>query len=363
MAKKDYYDILGVSKNATEEEIKKAYRKLAHQYHPDKTGGSADKFKEISEAYQVLSHKERRNFYDRTGFAGGDHNPWRQGGDPFAGMGDMGGMGNINFDFGGFGSEDFSSIFEGIFGGMASAPRGVKRKGADMEIMIDITLEEAVSGIVAPISLKTFKTCVSCDGKGHHSAKGFVKCKACGGVGSVKEVQRTILGSFSKVSTCRECDGEGQTPLDSCKECGGKGRVRGIREIKIDIHPGVIDGQIIKIKDAGEAGEKGASSGDLYVRIKVLPHKTFSRRGDDLIIFKDIKFSDILLQNKIFVITIRGKQVEVPVVPGESIRKEIRIKGEGATPRGDLIVLLNLLIPKRLDSKIKKMLEDFRGEW
>jgi len=363
MIKKDYYDILGVSKNATEEEIKKAYRKLAHQYHPDKTGGSADKFKEISEAYQVLSNKDKRSYYDRTGFAGDPGSSWQGGGDPFAHMGNMGGMGGINFDFGGFDAGDFSSIFEGIFGGMASTPRETKRKGADMEVVINITLEEAVLGITMPISLKTFKTCIKCKGQGHHQEKGFVKCKACGGVGRVKETQRTILGSFSRVSVCKECDGRGETPLDSCKECGGKGRVKGTKEVKIDIHPGVADGQIIKIKDAGEAGEKGAPSGVLYVLIKVLPHKIFSRKGDDLILFKNVKFSDVLLQNKIFVTTIRGKQVEVPIIPGESIRKEIRIKGEGVSSKGDLVVMLNLLIPKNLDAKTKKTLEDLKGEW
>jgi len=361
MTKKDYYDVLGVQRSATEEEIKKAYRTLAHQYHPDKTGGSADKFKEISEAYQVLSNKEKRSYYDKIGHANFDNN-WQQG-NPFSGMGDMGGMPGVNFDFGGFDMGDFSSIFEGIFGGATNAPRRVRRKGADLETVIEITLEEVVKGVTIPITLKIFKICEECEGKGYYPAKGFSKCRTCSGTGNVRETQRTILGSFSRVSTCRDCDGAGEVPLDPCKICSASGRIRGDKNIKIDIHAGVMDGQIIKIKGAGDAGEKGAEAGDLYVHIRVLPHKIFSRQGDDLIIYKEIKFSDILLQNKIFVTTIRGTQVEIPITPGENIRKEIRIKGEGVTPKGNLIVLLNLRIPRKIDAKTKKILEDLKGEW
>jgi len=354
--KKDYYDILGVQKNATEEEIKKAYRKLAHQYHPDKTGGDSDKFKEISEAYQVLSDKNKRVAYDRFGSAEG----FGGSGNPFAGMG---GVNGVNFDFGGIDMGDLSSIFEGIFGGMADVVRPVRRKGSDTEIFAEITLEDAVKGISMPIVLKTFVKCEACSGKGHDPAKGFSKCRACGGSGSVRETKKTILGSFSRVSVCKDCDGTGEIPVSPCKECSGKGRIKGEREISVDIHPGVLDGQIIKIKGMGEAGEKGADSGDLYVRVKVLPHKAFTRNGDDLVTFKEVKFSDILLGKKITIRTIRGKEVEISAAPGESVRKEIRVKGEGATPRGDLIVFLDLQIPKKLDSKTRKILEESDGEW
>lgn len=353
--KKDYYDILGVQKTATEEEIKKAYRKLAHEYHPDKAGGNAEKFKEISEAYQILSDKEKRSHYDRFGSASGD---------PFAGMGGMNGMNGVNFDFSGFDMGDLSSIFEGIFGGMAGATnRPVRRKGADAEIIVEIRLEDAVRGIKTPIVLKTFVNCSACKSKGHDPKKGFSKCRVCGGTGSVRETKKTIFGAFSRVSVCKDCDGTGEIPVSLCKECGGKGRIRGERKIDVDIHPGVMDGQIIKIKGMGEAGEKGAESGDLYIRVKVLPHKAFVRRGDDLITFKEVKFSDILLGKKITVMTIRGNEVEISPVPGESLRKEIRIKGEGATIRGDLVVLLDLQTPKKLDAKTKKILEDLEGGW
>ncbi|MFA4999537.1 MAG: DnaJ C-terminal domain-containing protein [Parcubacteria group bacterium] len=351
--KKDYYEVLGVQKNATEEEIKKAYRRLAHEYHPDKSGGNADKFKEISEAYQVLSDKEKRNNYDRFGSATGE-------GNPFSGMG---GMNGVNFDFSNFDMGDIGSIFEGIFGGMGGFTPKTRRGGSDVEIALKITLEEAVRGVKMPITFKTFVSCGKCNGKGHDPEKGFSKCSNCGGTGSVRETKQTIFGAFSKISTCRECDGLGEIPVSPCSGCGGRGRVKGERKTDILIHPGVMDGQIIKIKGMGEAGERGANAGDLYVRIKILPHKTFKRIGDDLITVKEVKFSDILLGVKIKVTTILGKEVEIKTVSGESFRKEIRIRGEGATERGDLIVLLDLKIPEKSDAKTKKILEDLKDEW
>jgi len=356
--KNDYYDILGVQKSATEEEIKKAYRRLAHECHPDKKGGDAEKFKEINEAYQTLSDKEKRARYDRFGSANWQNNP-------FAGMNGMNGMNGVNFDFNGFDMGDISSIFEGIFGGMGGggSTRPMKRKGADTEAVVEIKLEEAVNGIKIPITLKTLVSCDACEGKGHNPEKGFSKCRACGGSGNVRETKRTILGAFSKVSTCRECDGTGEVPISPCKECGGKGRVKGERKIKVEIHQGVADGQIIKIKGMGEAGEKGADPGDLYVRIRIIPHKSFLRRGDDLVTFKKVKFSDILLNKRITVESIRGKELEISITPGKSIREEIRGKGEGATSKGDLIVFLDIQTPKKLDAKAKKILEDLGGEW
>jgi len=275
----------------------------------------------------------------------------------------MGDMRGANFDFSSFDMGDLSGIFEGIFGDMAGVARPTQRKGSDMEAVVEITLEKAVSGVKIPIILKTLISCDACKGKGHDPKKGFTKCRPCGGSGGIKETKRTILGSFSRVSVCKDCDGVGETPISSCKECGGKGRIKGERKTEVDIHPGVIDGQIIKIKGMSEAGEKGAEAGDLYVRVRVLPHKVFVRHGDDLIISKEIKFSDIIFNNPISVQTIRGKEIQISPVPGESIRKEIKIRGEGATSRGDLVVILDLRIPKKIDSKTKKALEDFKNEW
>jgi molecular chaperone DnaJ len=355
--KKNYYDILGVSKSASDEEIKKAYRKLAHKYHPDKPSGDTDKFKEISEAYQVLSDKSKRSQYDQFGstFEG-------SGGNPFGGFG----SGGVNFDFNNVDFGDLGNIFEGIFGGMAGgagARRPIRRRGSDIEAFVKISLEDAVKGVTTPVSFKTFVTCSECGGKGADISKGFSKCHACNGSGEVRETKRTILGSFTKISVCKECKGTGEIPKSPCKKCNASGRVKGERRVDININPGVMDGQIIKIKGMGEAGENGADTGDLYVRIKILPHKKFIRKGDDLIMLKEVKFSDIVLGEKITAETIRGKDVELEILPGESIRKEIRVKGEGATSRGDLVVLLDVKIPQKLSVKAKKALEELRGEW
>jgi molecular chaperone DnaJ len=350
---KDYYSVLGVEKTASDEDIKKAYRKLAHRYHPDKPGGDSDKFKEISEAYQILSDRSKRTQYDRFGnvFEGGAAGA----GNPF------GGFGNVNFDFGDLG--DLGDIFEGIFGGAGGARRQVYRRGSDMEISVDISLEDAVKGMKIPLSFNTFIKCESCEGKGFDPAKGFSKCRDCGGSGEVREMKKTFLGEFSRVTACRTCGGAGNIPESPCKTCNGSGRVKGERKIEVEVHPGVMDGQIIKIKGMGESGEKGADTGDLYVRVRVLPHKAFTRRGDDLITFKEVKFSDLLRGEKVSVKTIRGKDIEIGAVPGDSIRKEIRIKGEGVTKKGDLIVFLDLKVPPKVGSKSKKILEDFKDEW
>lgn len=347
---KDYYNILGVEKNASDEDIKKAYRKLAHRFHPDKPGGNSEKFKEINEAYKILSDNSKRSQYDRFGGAFDGH-----GENPF------GGFGNINFDFGNI--EDLNGIFEGIFGGMGGVRRPMYRQGSDMEIAVEISLESAVKGVNVPIFFGTLIVCKDCEGKGHNPSKGYSKCRVCGGSGEVKEIKRTFFGNIARVSTCKNCGGQGEIPNAPCAKCGGSGRTKGERRLDVDIHPGVADGQIIKIKGMGEAGEKGSNTGDLYVRVRIAPHPTFSRNGDDLILSKKIKFSDILLGKEISVKTIHGNEVKIKISPGESLRKEIKIKGEGVSKKGDLIVFLDIDAPKKADAKFKKILEEFKGEW
>lgn len=349
---KDYYDILGIEKTASEEEVKKAYRKLAHQYHPDKPGGDEGRFKEINEAYQVLSDKNKRSQYDRFGSS------FDAGGNPFAGFN------GANFDFNDLGAMGFGDIFETIFSQMGGAGRGpVYHKGSDLEIGAEISLEEAVLGAKMPIAFRTQLTCDKCEGKGHDPKKGFSKCSVCGGKGEIRETKKTFFGNFSQVSICKECRGTGELPNEVCDKCKGSGRTVGERKVDIEIHPGVMDGQIIKIKGMGEAGERGSDTGDLYVRVRVRPHPAFTRSGNDLVTTKEVPISDVLLGRPIKIRTIRGKDVEVSVVPGGSLRSEIRIKGEGVGPKGDLVVLLDVHTPKKLDSKLKKILEDFKGEW
>jgi len=350
---KDYYNILGIEKNASEEEVKKAYRRLAHQYHPDKPGGDEGRFKEINEAYQTLSDKTKRNQYDRFGTSFDN-----AGGNPF------GGFQNINFDFGGAEGMDFGDIFGTIFSNMGGVSRPpVYQKGSDIEMRVEISLEEAVAGKKMPIAFKTRIACEKCGGKGHDPKKGFTKCSVCGGKGEIRETKKTFFGNFSQVSVCRECKGVGEIPNSVCDECKGSGRVTGERKVDIEIHSGVMDGQIIKIKGMGESGEKGSDTGDLYIRIRVKPHSIFTRSGNDLVMTKQVPISDIVLGKKIKIKTIRGKEVEVDIPAGASLRGEFRIKGEGAGPRGDLVVLLDVLAPKKIDSKLRKILEDRDGEW
>jgi len=349
---KDYYKILGIEKTASEEEVKKAYRKLAHQYHPDKPGGDESRFKEINEAYQVISDKNKRSQYDRFGSVDG------AGGNPFAGFN------GANFDFSDMGGAGFGDIFETIFSQMGGAGRApAYRKGSDLEIGAEISLEEAVRGIKMPISFRTELSCDKCGGKGHDPKKGFSKCSVCGGKGEIRETKKTFFGNFSQVSACRDCHGTGEIPNEVCDKCKGSGRVVGDRKVDVDIHPGMMDGQIIKLKGMGEAGERGTETGDLYVRVRVRPHPAFTRSGNDLVTTKEVSISDIILGRPVKVKTIRGNDAEISIAPGVSLRGEFRIKGEGAGPKGDLVVLLDIKAPKKLDPKLRKILEDFKGEW
>jgi molecular chaperone DnaJ len=355
---KDYYQILGVAKTASEEEIKKAYRKLAHQYHPDKKGGDESKFKEINEAYQILSDRKRRSQYDQFGSA-----------EPFA---QQGGWGGVNWgDFqGGFGGgninmDDLGDIFETFFGG--GAPGGAKRqtyrRGADLETTVDITLEESFSGLIKNIAVKTHLPCETCKGKGGDPKAGYKSCETCKGKGEVREEQRTFFGNFARVVACKTCSATGEVPNKSCETCKGSGRVSGTREVNVELLAGIGDGQIIQIKGAGEAGERGSPSGDLYLRVRVKPHPVFERRGDDLIIRKEISPVHLLLHKKIEAPTISGESVRVDIPEGFDLKSPLRVAGRGM-PRfgsygyGSLLIDFIIKMPKKPSAKLQKILEE-----
>lgn len=364
---KDYYKILGVARAASDEEIKKAYRKLAHQYHPDKAGGDERKFKEINEAYQVLSDRIKRANYDRFGtaepmggFPGGGQEPfWGgfQGGEPWEGFGF-----NVDGNQGDF--ADIGNIFESFFEGLGVKPRRrTYERGSDLEIVEEIALEEAFRGAQKTLRVKTLVRCESCAGQGADTKAGFTACSRCAGQGEIREQKKTFFGSFSQVKICDTCRGTGQIPNKICVACRGMGRISAEREIKLDILPGVEDGQLIKVSGAGEAGEKGTAAGDLYVRIKIKQNPIFERRSADLIVKKELKVLDLLLGKKIEVPTINGGKIHVEIPAHFNLKENLRIPEEGmprfgSYGRGDLLVSFIIKAPKKLNPRAKKILED-----
>lgn len=358
----DYYELLGVSKSATDDEIKKAYRKLAHQYHPDKTGGDAEKFKKINEAYQVLGTPEKRAQYDRFGktFNGA------QGGAGF----NPGGFGfDVNFDGMNFGDMgDISDIFENMFGGMAGARRRkTYTSGSDLQITQDITLEEAYVGVKKELKFKTFDACSACKGLGHDTAAGVKQCETCNGRGEIKEVRKTFFGAFQQVKSCTKCSGRGEIPNKICATCKGAGRVTATRTLTVDIVPGIADGQLIKVSGAGEAGERGSQPGDLYVQIRVSPHAVFERVEHDLFIKKTVELVDVLLGKKIDVPLISGATLSVEIPGNFNLSEKLRLTGKGMpkfgrSGHGDLFVEFEVKTPKKVNAKLKKLLEEFGGD-
>lgn len=359
---KNYYEILGVAKGATEEEIKKAFRRLAHKYHPDK-GGDGSKFREINEAYQVLSNKEKRAQYDRFGrvFSGAGGQGYGTG---FGGFDfDPSKFGNVQFDFSDIG--DLSDIFETFFG--RGGKRRTYKRGSDLEMREEIELEDAFYGTKKEISYTTYIRCSVCGGVGHDSAAGLDVCATCGGKGDVKEARQTFFGNFVQVRACHACGGSGKIPKKICGECRGAGRVRGKKIATAEIRPGIEDGQIIKITGAGEAGEKGTGEGDLYVRVNIKPHRVFFRKRDDLVVRKRVHVLDILLGNKITTPLIEGGTLEVGVPTGGDLQSALAIAGKGMPRRdgggrGDLIVELEIKMPKKLSAKAKEAIEKLREE-
>lgn len=359
---KDYYTILGVSKGAGDEDIKKAYRKLAHEHHPDKPGGNEAKFKEINEAYQVLSNKEKRAQYDRFGqvFEGGTA-PGAGGGawNPF-------GEGFSSWGFGG-NAEDIEDIFGDIFGQFGGGRRKARTRGADIEIAIQITLEDAFRGIQRDIQFKTNVACPVCGGLGYDKEKGAKKCTTCGGKGEVRVERRTILGNFSQVKACDDCGGSGEIPNAKCKNCGGEGRIFSTKTVSLNIAPGIEDGQVIKVAGGGEAGQKGNASGDLYVIIKVAPSATYVRKKNDLSATKNITLSDALSGREIPMTDVGGEKFTVKIPPGFSLNEKMTVPKRGMPKfggggRGDLFITFNLVLPKHLSAKAKKLLEDLEHE-
>ena len=355
--KRDFYEVLGVGRGATDDEIKKAYRKLAKKYHPDLNpddNSAEQKFKEVSEAYEILSDKEKRSRYDQFGHAGVDPNFGAGGGGGFGGFGGFD-MGDIFGDiFGGFGG----------FGGGRSARRGPQR-GSNVSTEVTITFEEAAFGCEKEINLSRIETCPDCSGSGAKPGTEVTTCSVCGGRGQVTTTQRTILGNMQTVTTCSACGGKGKVAKEPCSKCAGKGRVKKGRKIKVKIPAGIDDGQTISLGGQGNAGEQGAPSGDLYVSVFVRPSQMFERNGFDVSYKMDISFAEAALGATVEVPTLDGK-VKYEIPEGTQPGTVFRFKGKGIpylkrNGRGDQYVMVNVVVPKKLTNKQKELLKEFAG--
>ncbi len=357
MAKKDYYEVLGVDKSSAAEEIKKAYRKLALKYHPDKNKGdksAESKFKEASEAYHVLSDKERRNNYDQFGHAA------------FEGTGGRGGF--SNFDFSSafsdiFGSDIFEDIFEG-FGGTRG--RGRRRsssfRGADLRYDLSITLEDAFNGKKQEINFSSSDKCETCDGYGAEPGSKPITCSVCGGHGQVRSSQ----GFFTIQQTCEECSGAGEVISTPCKECRGIGKKHSRKKIFANIPKGVDDGMRIRLSGKGEAGIKGGGNGDLYIFVSVKTHSIFKRSEENLFFEFPISLADSALGTTVEVPTIDGGKAKVKIPPGTQNGKQFRLKDKGMpimrnkNNYGDLYIRAATEVPVSLTKEQKKLLEEFK---
>ena len=358
--RRDLYEVLGVSKSASIEEIKKAYRKLAMQYHPDRNPGNKEaeeKFKEATEAYTILSDPEKRQRYDQFGFAGIEgmySNPYE--GNPFQ---------NANFSdfediFNGF--EDLSDIFSSFFGGGFSSRNKKTKRGNDRLYNLEITLEDAFFGKKVELTFERQETCEVCKGTGSRSGSGKRRCPECGGSGQIRRSQ----GFFSIATPCPRCNGSGDVIDDPCPACRGRGIV--IKKIteEIKIPPGIDTGKRIIIKGKGDAAEKGGIPGDLHIKIRVKPHDYYHRDGDNLVMVIPISFTQAILGDEISIPTIDGKTIKLRIPAGCENEKILRIKGAGMPNieiperRGDLYVKVEIDIPKHLTKDERRILEEFR---
>lgn len=358
---KDYYKILGVPRNATKDEIKKAYRTLAHKYHPDK-GGDEQKFKEVSEAYRILADDGKRSQYDQFGrvFEGAGR---EQGGFEWPG--------GFRMDFGeggGFADFDFSDIFEDFFGGgggaMRSKPRD--RRGKDIRTGIEVTFEESILGGKREIELEKLSRCARCNGSGGEPGTEMKNCPTCNGRGNVQKTQRTFLGSFTQVSTCTVCLGTGKRPENPCTQCRGRGVEDMREELEVFIPKSVRDGEILKITGKGEASLSGGVPGDLYLTIHVLPHKHFRRQGDDVIMQLPLKLSQAILGDTAEVEALDGA-LRVKIPEGTQAGDILRVRGRGAYTasgygRGDLLIEVKVEIPKRAGKRLKEIIQEMKKE-
>jgi len=372
---KDYYKILGIPKNASKKDIKKAYRQLAHKYHPDRANGDEKKFKEINEAYQALSNDEKRAQYDQFGAN------FEQSGFDFSGAsGGFSGAG-INFEdlFKNFGGTqgrrreerdwnlgDIFSAFNGQSKGWGrEQAKRYRTKAQDISIDLELTLEELYEGLKKEIKLQKLVKCPHCGGEGGEPGSPMKKCSKCGGKGEIHQTQRTFFGSFSQTIICPDCHGKGEMPERNCTNCQGKGVVKGVESIIISIPFGIDDNQIVKLEGRGEAGGKNEINGDLYIKIHLKKHKDFIKKGDDIYYELPISFTQAALGDKIEIPTL-GEKIKLKIPAGIRSEKLLRIRSKGMPRarggRGDQLVRIKIETPKKLSQKAKNLLKKLREE-
>ena len=351
---KDYYEILGVEKGASEEEIKGAFRKLAHKYHPDKKGGDEKRFKEVSEAYAILGDKKRRAEYDTYGrtFRGA------QGAGGFSGFDfsqfahDFGGEGGVEFDIG--------DIFSEFFGG---SPR-TQSRGRDISIDIELSFRESIFGTERRILIAKVGTCDVCKGSGAASGSKKHTCSICNGKGEIRETRSTFFGQFTSRKRCTECNGKGEVSDTPCQICRGRGVLKREEEIRVSVPSGVSDGEMIRMPRMGEV-TPGGNTGDLYVKLHVAPDRAFTREGNNLVMSLSIKLTDALLGIEYKIATLDGEET-LHIPTGVEHGELIRIKGRGVpygrTSRGDLLVRISIGLPKKLSSEAQGLIEKLKKE-
>jgi len=363
MSKRDYYEVLGVSKSADDTELKKAYRKLAMKYHPDRNKGDAQaerKFKEASEAYDVLRDPHKRQRYDQFGHSG------------------INGGGFGSSDFGNADFEDIFSRFSDIFGGdifggdpfgsgrsRSRGRRSAGQTGSDMKLQVELTLEEIAEGVEKTLKVKKHVKCDGCNGTGAESDSDFEMCSTCNGMGEVRQVSRTMFGQFVNVQVCPDCRGEGRIIRSKCSDCSGQGRVRGEEKVSVNIPSGVANGNYITLRGKGNAGIRGGDTGNLIVLIREKKHQHFNRDGNDIYYELNLSIPDAVLGTQVEVPTLKGK-AKVKVEPGTQPGKLLRMKNRGIeglnnTGRGDQYIKVNIYVPKDLSDEEKMHVEALRG--
>ena len=350
MTKRDYYEILGVKKDATPEEIKKVYRKLALKYHPDRNSSDGDaekKFKEINSAYQVLSNPEKRARYDQFGSA--------------EGMGGFNSQGGSSPDFGNFG--DFGDIFDSFFGGRTRGSGASAQKGANLRYNLEISFEDAAFGKETKIEVPSWENCSTCKGSGAKSGTSPQTCPDCHGTGEIRSKQNTMFGQFVNVKTCPRCAGEGKIIKEACTKCRGTGKIKKNRIIKVKIIAGVDTGHKLRISEMGEPGERGGPSGDLYIVLYVKPHKIFKRTGTDISCSHSISFVKAALGGTTTVPTLEEK-AKLKIPAGTQPNSVFRFRGKGiyrigTQQRGNQYIKIKVEVPKKMNEKQKNILIEY----